>query len=207
MLGGRGAPMPLGASGRRAYSRVFREDDGEVARMRTFIALELPDLFEDEVASLARQLSNAVAGRFMRRETYHVTLAFLGDVDEMGARAAMAALDAACAGAAPVELAPEGLGTFGRPRDATLWLGLRPTPELTGLAEAVRTQLDARGCSYDRKAFRPHITLARRARLPEGALPGLAFPLPATARRVTLFKSTLTQEGARYKPLHTVELG
>ena len=175
--------------------------------MRTFIALELPDLFEDEVASLVRQLSDAVAGRFMRRETYHVTLAFLGDVDEMGARAAMAALDAACAGAAPVELVPVGLGTFGRPRDATLWLGLRSTPEITGLAEAVRVELDARGCSYDRKAFRPHITLARRARLPEGALPGLAFPLPATARRVTLFKSTLTQEGARYKPLHTVELG
>ncbi|WP_297036967.1 RNA 2',3'-cyclic phosphodiesterase, partial [uncultured Enorma sp.] len=101
--------------------------------MRTFIALELPELFEDEVAALARQLRDVVGGRFMRRETYHVTLAFLGEVDEAGVRDAMAALDEACAGRAAVGLALDGLGTFGRPRDATLWLGLRPAPELLAL--------------------------------------------------------------------------
>ncbi len=174
--------------------------------MRTFIALELPELFEDEVTALARQLRDVVDGRFMRRETYHVTLAFLGEVDEAGVRDAMAALDEACVGRSAVELASDGLGTFGRPRDATLWLGLRPTPELLLLAGDVRLALDAYGVAYDRKTFRPHITLVRRARMPQGELPALVFPEPGQAARVTLFKSELSSEGATYKPLYTVEL-
>ncbi|WP_308615674.1 RNA 2',3'-cyclic phosphodiesterase [uncultured Enorma sp.] len=174
--------------------------------MRTFIALELPELFEDEVTALARQLRDVVDGRFMRRETYHVTLAFLGEVDEMGVHDAMAALDETCAGRAAVELVPDGLGTFGRPRDATLWLGLRPVPELLALAGDVRVALDAYGVAYDRKAFRPHITLARRARMPRGELPTLVFPESGQATCVTLFKSELSSEGATYKPLYTIEL-
>ena len=175
--------------------------------MRAFVALELPELFEDEVAALARQLRGAVDGRFMRRETYHVTLAFLGEIDEAGAREALSALDEVRETAAPVPLVPCGLGTFGKPHDATLWLGLRGDDGLASLARAVRAALDARGIAYDRKAFRAHITLARRARLPKGELPALVFPAPATAARVTLFKSELAQEGATYKPLYTVELG
>lgn len=174
--------------------------------VRMFIALELPELFEDEVTALARQLRDVVGGRFMRRETYHVTLAFLGEVDEAGVRDAMAALDEACAGRAAVGLAPDGLGTFGRPRDATLWLGLRPAPELLALADDVRAALDACGVAYDRKAFRPHITLARRARMPKGELPTLMFPEPSQATCVTLFKSELSSEGATYKSLYTIEL-
>lgn len=44
-------------------------------------------------------------------------------------------------------------------------------------------------------------------RIPKKPLPPLAFPLPAHARTVTLFKSTLSRDGAEYKPLYTVELG
>lgn len=50
--------------------------------MRTFIALELPQDFCDDTANLARDLSKTIQGRFMKRETYHLTLAFLGDINE-----------------------------------------------------------------------------------------------------------------------------
>ena len=175
--------------------------------MRTFVAIEAPEAFVDDLAAMARQLEAVVDGRFMRRDTYHLTLAFLGEVGETQAADAISALDRACEGAAPVTLTPVKLGHFGRPRDATLWLGLEETPELMGLAEAVRAELGAAGLTFDAKAFRPHITLARRAALPQGALPELAFPAPAEASRVTLFKSTLARSGATYKPLYTVELG
>lgn len=75
-----------------------------------------------------------------------------------------------------------------------------------GLAERVRAELAARGLAYDEKAFLPHVTLARRARVPRGALGRLAFPLPDEATRVTLFRSILEPAGARYKPLYTVGL-
>ena len=174
--------------------------------MRTFIALELPEQFMDELAGVARQLSASVSGRFMRRETYHVTLAFLGEIGEGEVRAALNAVDEACSGAPPVPLRATGLGRFGRPHDATLWLGLDPVLELTGLADGVRERLRAHGVAFDEKPFRPHITLARRARIPKGVLPELSFPLPATATQVTVFKSILDSSGATYKPLYTVEL-
>ncbi|OUP09823.1 RNA 2',3'-cyclic phosphodiesterase [Collinsella sp. An2] len=174
--------------------------------MRAFVALELPGDVVEDLVVLARQLQGYVRGRFMRRETYHVTLAFLGEVDESAARRAMDALDAACAGCDAPLLVAEGLGTFGRPHDATLWLGLREVPELMDIAAAVRHALDKAGVVFDRKAFRPHITLARRARLPREPLEGLVFPRQSVATCVTLFKSTLTPDGAIYKPLHRVQL-
>lgn len=171
--------------------------------MRTFIALELPEPFADDVAALSRCLRRAVDGRFMRRETYHLTLAFLGDVDEDGASRAIGALERACAGRLPVPLAATGLGKFGKPHDCTLWLGIEPAPELMDLAQAVRDELTHAGLTFDTKPFLPHITLARRVRMPRGDLGSLVFPAPARAARVTLYKSTLTQEGAVYKPLFT----
>lgn len=174
--------------------------------MRTFVALELPEAFADEVAVLSRRLATVCDGRFVRPESHHLTLAFLGELDEAGVRSAMSALDDACAGAGPVRVAATGLGTFGRSRDATLWLGIEKNPRLVELACRLREELSARGLAYDEKDFLPHVTLARRARVPRGDLGDLAFPLPDEATRVTLFRSVLEPDGARYKPLYTVEL-
>ena len=174
--------------------------------MRAFIALELPEAFADEVARLSRQLADVCEGRFVAEGNHHLTLAFLGEVDEVGVRAAMDVLEAACAGMGPIELTADGLGMFGRGRAATLWLGIRRSEELDLLARRVRDELDARGLSYDEKDFLPHVTLARRARVPRGELGDLAFPLPDEARCVTIFRSILEPDGARYKPLCSVEL-
>lgn len=127
--------------------------------MRAFIALELPADFADDTAAAARRLSASLEGRFLDRSTYHLTLAFLGDIDDAEASRAMDALDVACAGSSPVSLAPDGLGKFGRPADATLWLGVAPDPALQALAERVREDLTARDVPFDPKPFRPHITL------------------------------------------------
>lgn len=135
--------------------------------MRAFIALELPADFADDTAAAARRLSASLEGRFLDRSTYHLTLAFLGDIDDAEASRAMDALDVACAGSAPVSLAPDGLGKFGRPADATLWLGVAPDPALQALAERVREELTARDVPFDPKPFRPHITLGRRVRIPK----------------------------------------
>lgn len=151
-------------------------------------------------------LSGVVEGRFVPKENYHLTLAFLGEADEDVVRRAMEALDEACCAAGAPRLVPEGLGRFGRPTDATLWLGLAENEGLGALASLVRERLRDQGVAFDEKPFRPHITLARRARLPKGPLPPLCFPLPARAESVTLFKSTLDRSGATYKPLYTVHL-
>lgn len=175
--------------------------------MRAFIALDIPQALREDVAALARQLKTSVRGRFVPRENYHVTITFLGDVIERELADAMLALDEAASRFAPVELAPDGLGKFGRANDATLWLGFTQDPKLMELAAFVREGFDDAGVNYDSKPFVPHLTIARRAALDSGTLPALPFPAPAHADELTLFKSTLTGDGAIYEPVYTVRLG
>lgn len=173
--------------------------------MRAFIALELPEEFADQTAQLARALQPKVQGRFMKRDTYHLTLAFLGDIGEAEVACAMAALDAVSSCPA-VPLRVDGLGAFRARKDKTLYLALGKTPQSQQLASTLRDELSARDVGFDRKKFLPHVTLARRAQVADSALNDLPFPTPATATCVTLFKSTLSPEGATYKPLYSVEL-
>nr|WP_269456668.1 2'-5' RNA ligase family protein [Olsenella timonensis] len=91
------------------------------------------------------------------------------------------------------------------------FLGLQfPCPrngrQFKALAGRLRGELAARGLCLDERPFLPHVTLARRARLPRAELEGLVFPQPGEASRVTLFRSILGPEGARHKPLYTAEL-
>lgn len=177
--------------------------------MRAFIALEMPEEFVCDASQLARQLRRDVEGNFVSAKNYHLTLAFLGEVGEAEISSAMFAMDEACRTAGPMPIDVEGLGTFGkRAGGSGLWLEVAKDPELMALAERLRANLAAFGVRYDDSlSFSPHVTLARRAKLPAGELPGLMFPLPCEARQVTLFRSYLEKSGARYKPLFTVELG
>ena len=174
--------------------------------MRTFIALELPTAFAYDVSVLAQRLSRVIDARFVDRENHHITLAFLGDIDEAQSSTAIAAMNAAIGFAKPVPLTCTGLGKFGRRSDATLWLGIKNVPELEKLVTGLRGLLDRRGIEFDNREFKPHVTLARRARLTNIELPALPFPDDGIATKVTLFKSELSREGAHYKPLYSIEL-
>lgn len=173
--------------------------------MRTFVALALPEGLAAETAACARWLEATVDARVAPPENHHLTLAFMGELDECGVRAAIEALDEACRGRAPVLLEPLGLDAFGRGKERTLVLGLAANPELTALASAVRGALSEHWVAFDEKRFVPHITLARRARLPKD-LGLISLPAPAWADRVALMKSTLTPDGPIYKELYTVTL-
>ena len=173
--------------------------------MRTFIALALPEELAAETAACARWLEATIDARVTPPKNHHLTLAFMGELDEWGVRAAIQALDEACAGRPEVYLEPQGLATFGRGKERTLVLELVENPELTALASAVRSRLSEHWVSYDEKSFRPHITLARRAQLPQD-LGLITLPEPAWANQVSLMKSTLTPNGPVYKELYSVTL-
>ena len=174
--------------------------------MRTFVALEIPDWYADEVAEFTRSFGPTVEGRFTPRENYHVTLAFLGNTPEPAVRQVMDVLDELVRIAAPATLEPDRLGTFGRPHDCTLWLGFKHTDELDDLAHYLRERLSARGIPFDEKRFMPHLTLARRVALPAGSLPAAGFPGHCRTNTLTLFKSELQPDGPRYSPLYSVQI-
>lgn len=175
--------------------------------MRCFIALELPDTFIHETAAFAKQLSYSIEGRYVPRTNYHITLAFLGNIHDAEISLAHDALETAASGCEPFILKANSIGKFGRPNNATLWLGVDPDPNLELLAQNVREQLGERGIWFDDKKFKPHITLARHTCIKEQQLPYLVFPEPALVKNVALYKSNLHPSGAEYGALFRVALG
>jgi RNA 2',3'-cyclic 3'-phosphodiesterase len=133
--------------------------------MRLFVAAYPPADACDDLADRLEKLHVVQAGaRVAWRDTWHITLAFLGEVADEQEPAAVAALDRAAAawrsaqGAFEVRLA--GGGRFGRGRSTVLWVGVEG-PSLAALSEAVRDELSAARLPYDAKPFTPHLTIAR----------------------------------------------
>ena len=179
---------------------------GKKQNLRAFIAIELPRDFIGEVADIARQLRAAVPGRYVPRENYHVTLAFLGDIAASQIDEIANCMDASLSKVEkPIRLKPDGIGKFGKSKNAMLWLGLNKAPEMMDLALRLRDNLAQEGISFDDKSFLPHITLAHHAQIPDIELPALVFPESVYADRMVLYKSTLSKEGASYEALCEME--
>lgn len=175
--------------------------------MRLFIAAELPEPLLDALVETQASLRDTLRGRYVAPDMLHLTLAFLGFVPGSLLGVATSALEAACAGVAPIEASLGELGRFGRPRKATLWQALRGGEELASLAESVCVQLALRDLPFDEKDFRPHVTLMRAADLTAVE----SLPMPCVARgtidTIALFSSDLSGEHPVYEPLHRVALG
>ncbi len=110
-------------------------------------------------------------------DRWHLTLAFLGDVDDLKAGDAVAAVGDAVAGwrdagGQPPRLGVAGGGRFGRGRFTVLWAGVDgAVPDLDDLASRLGRALRRARLPVDRKPFRAHLTLARPGdRLAPGAL-------------------------------------
>ena len=185
--------------------------------MRLFIAAELPDSMLDALADTSAALRDCVRGRYVAPDSFHVTLAFLGDVSGYRVADVQEAIDCACAGKAAFEARLGDLGSFGKRAKATLWQAVgepqaddagKPKTTRDGfaaLAADVRRELRARDFDFDDKKFLAHITLMRAADLQHGTLPSPAIA-SGTIGHVTLFQSDLSGSRPRYEALHTVAL-
>lgn len=188
------------------YAKVRRDVPKEGMRMRLFVAAELPQAMMEALSETSALLREHVAGRYVAPDSFHLTLAFLGEVPVARIDDACAAIEEACSLQPPIPVSFGPLGSFGRARKATLWQGFaRGVDELGGLAGDVRESLADYGLSYDSTAFAPHVTLMRSADLTAGLLPTPVVER-GTIDMVTLFSSDLSGERPRYSPLYSVRL-
>lgn len=173
--------------------------------MRVFVAAELPDHMRDALAETSALLRAGLRGRFVAPDSFHVTLAFLGDVDPWRIDDAADAIERACQELQAANCSFGDLGSFGRRSSATLWQGFNDPGILPIAARQVRGELKRQSFTFDAKKFLPHVTLMRAVDLTSGALPA---PVQAAGLidRVTLFRSDLSGPRPIYEPLHTVEL-
>ena len=189
--------------------------------IRTFIAIGLPDNVHHALADVQQRLRNepgGSAGRWVRPENIHLTLKFLGDVEEASVPAISARMRRACAGVAPFEVTIEGTGCFPntrRPR--VVWAGIgKPHEMLSNLQDRVEKQMEALGMQREGRPYSPHLTLGyarKNARRHEIEALGrlVADDQPdriatVLVEGITLFRSELTHQGAIYTALVRIAL-
>ena len=191
-------------------------------QLRLFIALELPqdvlDALDAVQERLRRQLPPRIV-RWPRPEGIHLTLKFLGETPATQREAIAGALRQAANGHAPIALMADGLGCFPNPaRPRVVWAGLRgDLAPLAALQASVETALAPLGFKREKRAFKPHLTLGRVRReastsearrlgdLVKRTAPGQIASW--TAKSLSLMRSELRSDGARYTCLAAVALG
>jgi 2'-5' RNA ligase len=182
--------------------------------VRLFVALEIPAAVRDNLAAFLndmRRLCDQLAEkrvRWVRPENLHVTLKFIGEVADTkldGIRTALSTVQFD----APLDLRLHRLGFFpDEKRPSVLWTGLDASTNLPALAADIDRALAQQGIEKEKRAFVPHLTLARLT------APNLRQELLAAigknserefgsfrAREFHLIKSTLKPTGAEYTTL------
>ena len=174
--------------------------------MRLFLAVPLTEDARRGIAGHLREaLAHPLPGRPVRPENWHLTLYFLGEVDEPTTDRVIREVDGADRGPA-FGVRWAGLGAFPRPRRATvLWIGLeRGVEEAARLAAVVEEAVGLAGFPPETRPFRSHLTLSRLR--PDQdvtavleAVPPVGLDMPVD--RVVLLRSHLGPGGPRYEEL------
>ena len=162
--------------------------------MRLFVAVEPSPGFRAALTDVKEKLQEAgVTGKYREDAGLHLTLAFIGEWPD-----AAEVLEALPAVKEPFSLALSRPGIF--PGANVLWAGVEQSEELDRLASRVRENLEAAGIPFDRKAFRAHITLARKPVVPEDViLQEIAVPrVSMIVDGVCLYRSDRGENGMEY---------
>jgi 2'-5' RNA ligase len=189
--------------------------------MRLFIALDIDDAIRERMARFVEGVQGfAPDARWVKPESLHVTLKFIGEQPEPAVEQIRLALGSVSA--ATTEIQFHGYGFFPTAKSARVfWVGMEAGPQLAALAAAIDGKMASLGIPKEERGFSPHLTLARGSGgsgLPhwrKGDHPNRAFqrlqerlaalPPPEfgtmTAREFFLYQSQLSPKGATYTKL------
>ena len=146
-----------------------------MARVRTFMAIDLGEDIRDRLVSLQEKLSvEAPEVKWVEPDNLHVTLLFLGEVDQREVIDICRAAQNAVAAMSSFVLSVERAGCFPNPRrPRVLWVGIgKGVQEVCAIHDAIEVPLLDLGCyRREARAYTPHVTLGRvRSERPQDAL-------------------------------------
>lgn len=123
---------------------------------RLFVGLELPSSTRMMLSLLRGGLRKA---RWIDPENYHITLRFIGDIDDRIAEDV--AFELSRIHRAPLAIKLTGLGSFGSGKPHVVWARVEPTQALAELQAEQERILQRQGLPADGRKYKPHVTLAR----------------------------------------------
>jgi RNA 2',3'-cyclic 3'-phosphodiesterase len=168
--------------------------------LRLFVGIGFPPELKLRLSLLETRLPGA---RWVDAGNFHLTLRFIGEVDEARAADIDATLARVKARRFTLQLA--GAGVFGHNKPRSLWAGVERQPDLAVLRDKIENALIRAGIEPEMRKFSPHVTLARLhnpgiAELREFLAANAAFradPLPV--ERFSLIASFPTKAGSVYE--------
>ncbi len=188
-------------------------EDAPVEMLRVFFAIELDERARTAAARSVRALQEAPNGnavRWVREESFHVTLRFIGDVERTRIEAVTRCVHRQTAQLRPFRLELGGVRLFpSRRRPGFMVLDVGPGEALEELAGAVERGVEAAGIAPESRPFRPHLTLGRLRGKKFPAVTGdvTALGEGCIVNDAVLFKSDLHPSGAQYTPIERVPIG
>ncbi len=181
--------------------------------MRLFVGCELEEALRARLAEVGQRAGVAGADglKWVAQEAIHITLKFLGEVEDELVGEVTSALAGPLGEVPAFAVSFQGLGSFpprGAPR--VLWAGIsQGGAELISLSRIVESAMEPVGFDREKRSFSPHVTLARvkRGARPRGIGELMREGKAATfggqeVRHVSLIRSTLRPDGAVYTPIH-----
>ncbi|MDL1957904.1 MAG: RNA 2',3'-cyclic phosphodiesterase [Deltaproteobacteria bacterium] len=184
--------------------------------VRTFLAIDLPSKQLKILEEHQDRWKSAKADvRWIYPSNMHLTLKFLGEIQESSMESVVAVCKEVCCLHRGFSLSLNGTGTFPnirRPR--VLWIGIGgETDLLCKLQNSIETALEKKGFPREDRVFMPHLTVGRvrsprkLPRLLEIFVKDKIVIEPFTVEEVIAYKSLLTPRGPLYSPLARCGLG
>jgi 2'-5' RNA ligase len=186
--------------------------------MRTFIAIDFDRNIKSRLSDLREELAESGADvRWVKSQDLHLTLKFLGDIDDKQAGVVKDLLEKIARLSSPFPIALKGVGAFPNiDSPKVVWVGITKGLEaLKKISLNLENELEKAGFSKEGRMFRPHVTLGRvrsglnRAKLTEAIKnlsrkeePELIFMVES----LTFFKSQLTPSGPIYTIIYSSNL-
>ena len=186
--------------------------------MRTFVAIDLDEHARASVGTVLDRFRTAISGvLWVRPDSMHMTLKFLGEIEKEDLPAVLEAARAAATAAEPFRMRCGGVSGFplrGTPR--VIYVAVEePTGRLAALAQALEDRMEADACiPREERGFTAHVTLGRLRHkhtcppLSEVVrLAGHVPPWEMAVEEIVLMRSHRTPLGAAYERLAHIRLG
>ncbi|MFH1245638.1 MAG: RNA 2',3'-cyclic phosphodiesterase [Candidatus Omnitrophota bacterium] len=179
--------------------------------IRSFIALELTPEIQEELARVQTRLKTTGADvKWVNPEGIHLTLKFLGEISPALLEEVKQILNALAPRHQCFELKITRLGAFpNEEHPRVIWVGTEPEKNrLTQIVQELAEGLINLGFFKEKRPFAPHLTLGRvrsphnREQLKQALQTTSVEQKVMRVTAITLFKSTLTPQGAIYQSLH-----
>lgn len=187
-----------------------------MAQLRTFVAFEISEELRDAGRDVIRQLSEVADGvRWVKPQNMHVTLKFLGEVEDRELNDVCRAVSGAAAGLSSFSLDCRSVGAFpNTKRPATLWMGLDdPHDQLHHLQGRIEESAAAIGFAQEHRPYRGHITLGRiRTRRENGPLTTMLNEMANrefadfSVNELIVFSSEMERSGPVYTAISRIPL-